>query len=164
VGFGQGPANGRSPGLASNPVEPNPGRIPAQAHEFSHAEWAAVAHTEALGQVGHLVAHQRGQLTFAPEPPAQQPHLAAPVGKDAEQGLHQATFAGTVGTDQGGIALGRQIKADVLHCHGALPADRQPADFENHFRHQPSLPSVLTPDQGAKAAARALPLRRIWLR
>jgi len=72
------------------------------------------------------------------------------------KGLHQATFAGTVGTDQGGIALGRQIKADVLHCHGALPADRQPADFENHFRHQPSLPSVLTPDQGAEGRRQGL--------
>jgi len=153
VGFWPGP--GDAARRASPP--PSLNRIPGgpQPGPRNSARWWERWRTpKALGQVGHLVsAPKKGQLTFAPEPPASSRTNRRSVGKDAEQGLHQAYFAARVWDRSGGIGSRRQIKADVLHCHGALPEDRQPADFENHFRHQPSLPQLVLTQQCAKGAA-----------
>jgi len=52
-----------------------------------------------------------------------------------QQGLHQAALASAVGTDQGGVGLGAQRKADVVDSDLAAAPHAQVADFENRFTH-----------------------------
>jgi len=122
VGFGQGPANGRSPGLASKPVERIPaGSQPRPRISATLSGASGCAHRSFWRQGRPPGRAPKRAADLCARAPAQQPHLAPPVGEGCEPGPAPGTFAAPLGPIRGGIASAAKSKLTFSTAH-APPA------------------------------------------